>query len=352
MLGLNLYKRVLLVFLFVLLSQCITEFDPRLTDQNPKLVVDGLITNQPGPYSVRLSYSSAYNNKPILGFFPFQAQVYIKDDTGAEELLRYTSNGYFKSETNGIRGVAGRQYWVSIILPDGTEYESAHELLNPVPQIDTIYSIYQELNAGFMRGKFEIFLDTSDPPDEINYYRWSWSHYESKTVCDITYDFPPLTKVSWGCCVPCWSFIKCEGCINIGSDRLINGKKISRQYLLDVSYNSVDPYYLLIEQQSLTKNGYEFWEKVRSQVTNSGGVFDTPPIAIKGNVTNVNNPDEKVLGYFGASSVYYKYFYVNRLSVGKPPYGQQVGPPPILRSCKPCIEEFSVTAKRPPGWKD
>ncbi|MDZ7646270.1 MAG: DUF4249 family protein [Cytophagales bacterium] len=71
------------LFLLVgLLAQCITEFDPELNEVNTKLVVDGLITDQPGPYQVRITYSAPYNNNEAFAGSPAQAKVYIKSDGG------------------------------------------------------------------------------------------------------------------------------------------------------------------------------------------------------------------------------------------------------------------------------
>lgn len=345
---------VTLFLLVGLLAQCITEFDPELNAVNTKLVVDGLITDQPGPYQVRITYSAPYNNTEAFAGSPAQASVYIKSDSGEEELLKYTSNGFFTTQATGIQGIVGRQYWLTIVLPNGTTYESIPELLQAAPEIDTVYTEYQELNAGFLRGKFKVFLDTYDPAESANYYRWSWTHYITEEICGYTYEFqsPFLIKIPWGCCEPCWTKSKCVGCINIGSDKFINGRKLAGQHLVDVPYNSLDPYYLLIEQQSLTKSAYEYWWKIRSQVSNSGGAFDTPPIAIKGNLKNHNDPNEPVLGYFGASSIQYKSHYVDRRSIGKIPFGQPKAVQVPQRFCKPCLESFFNTSKRPLGWID
>ena len=87
----------LLVFLALGNSiQCVTQFDPELTKDITKLVVDGLITDQPPPYQIRVTYSAPYTNDvTIFGRSPAQAKISIRDDQGGIEELRYTSNGNF-----------------------------------------------------------------------------------------------------------------------------------------------------------------------------------------------------------------------------------------------------------------
>lgn len=348
-------------FLLAIMLSCITEFDPELHNDSPKLVVDGAITNQPGPYLVRITYSAPYNNdKSIFGRSPADARVEIHDDVGTVEVLRYTSNGYFTSSATGIRGVAGRKYFISILLANGRRYESLPERMAPTTPIDSVYAEYEEL-TGIFSGNFKVYLDTSDPGDEENFYRWNWAHYEIRTTCKVTYEPPPPgsgglvapRRVEWSCCDSCWTIARCEGCINISSDRLVNGRKIVKQYVTEVpfKYSTLTPYFILVQQQSLTRTAYEFWNKARGQLSNSGGIFDTPPVPIQGNLFNVDDPEEQVLGYFGASAVRYRPYYLNMRIPGVPPNDHlpKEGP---KRYCKPCEESYLTTGERPIGWKD
>lgn len=84
------------------------------------------------------------------------------------------------------------------------------------------------------------------------------------------------------------------------SDNLFDGNSIHQPIVL-IPFFSGTKYLVTIEQQSLTKSAYDFWELVDEQNNNVGSVFDTPPARIRGNLYNVTNPDDVVLGYFGAS---------------------------------------------------
>jgi hypothetical protein len=54
-----------------------------------------------------------------------------------------------------------------------------------------------------------------------------------------------------------------------------------------------------LEQISVSLEVYKFYQLVRQLTQGTGGLADTPPSAIVGNIQNVSNPDEKVVGYFG-----------------------------------------------------
>ena len=87
------------------------------------LVVDGLITNAPGPYLVKLSRviktsDSYFKNPPY-----FAKSVTILDNEDNSEKLVQTDDGVYATDPNGMRGVVGREYRVRIELPDGNIFE-------------------------------------------------------------------------------------------------------------------------------------------------------------------------------------------------------------------------------------
>ena len=52
----------------------------------------------------------------------------------------------------------------------------------------------------------------------------------------------------------------------------------------------------------MTQNAYNYWFEIDEIANNVGGLFDTPPATIRGNIYNINDESELVLGYFEASA--------------------------------------------------
>ncbi|HRE67182.1 MAG TPA: DUF4249 domain-containing protein [Cyclobacteriaceae bacterium] len=338
------------VVIYLLLISCISSYEPKLEPDSPKLTVDGWISDQPGTYTITLRYSSPYiNNEIVFTRYAENASVTITDDAGGETQLTYEGTGKYQTSPT-FAGQAGRSYVLNIMLQDGTFYQSQPEMLKPVPPIDTIYTSYKELSKGFLRGEFSVFFDFMDLAGTKDYYQWDWTHYKLEQYCHITpshsneYDF-----LVANCCGPCWSIDRCYGCINIFSDTYYEDKKISRVPVLKIPYDSKAPYFVQIRLKSLTESAFKFWYIVSEQINNSGGIFDKPPVTIKGNIVNVNNPNDQVLGYFGASAIYEVPIYIDRSKIDKPPYGTAY----IYRERPICIE-CSVgpyrTDRQPTGW--
>jgi hypothetical protein len=100
-------------------------------------------------------------------------------------------------------------------------------------------------------------------------------------------------------------------------------------------------YSLLVKQFAINKDSHNYWSQMRSQTTDAGGLYETQPAQLQGNIYNVNNPNELVMGYFDVVSISEKRIFV--------------GPYPFLFSDIGCglwiIESKADFGDIPMGWK-
>jgi hypothetical protein len=296
---------------------CIDPVDFSKGDDSESLVVDGLITTEPGPYVVYLSRTTDYNSFYSSVERVKDAIVMISDDLGNVELLTETYlHGIYETDPDGIRGVPGRYYTLEIETPDGKHYESAPELLSPVPEIDTIYykrQILQELDdRSMMRNYdgFQIYIDFSDPENEINYYMWSWTGtHEVHTQPWSYFNIRKRRPAPKDCCATCW-VTESNGDISVFADGFSEGSRISAKPVAFVriinsnqSRHFRGKYHMELQQLSLTEEAYKYWSVIETQISSSGSIFEPPPVAISGNITNCDDPEDVVFGYFGASAI-------------------------------------------------
>lgn len=335
--------------LFIFFS-CISEFDPKVENETPKLTVDGLITDQPGPHKVTLRYSTPYVNDETV-FFRFEdgADVTILDELGNEVNLVYTKAGEYLTDPNFV-GKVGSSYTLKIELPDGRLYQSFPEELRSVPPIDTVYTSYEEFSGSFLRGEFSVFMNFVDPASTKDFYQWNWTHYNSEKYCRIFTSQEYGVYIATQCCDSCWSIVECNSCINLLSDNFYNGSKVTGVPILKVPYDSKEPYFVQIRLKSITESAYNFWKSVSEQIGNSGGIFDKPPLTIKGNIFNAVNPDEQILGYFGASAISEKPIYIARDHISKIPFGVINPRYTELSGCIQCEVGPLRTDQTPKGW--
>ncbi|RYC70926.1 DUF4249 domain-containing protein [Spirosoma sordidisoli] len=341
------------IWLF-LLAGCVTEYQPETLSLPPGLVVEGQVTDQPGPYTVRLTRTGDYSNQ---GFNLLEqgATLTIEDNAGNRETLTEVAGGTYQTKANGLRGLAGRRYKLTILTKAGKRYESDAELLTSAPPILKAYAEYRnEAIAGTAnrRQGWDVYIDTQDPETSGNFYRWDWVHYEPVSACARVVENPRTNAYhDLYCCTFCWDIERCYNCLNVNSDASINGKVLSRQLITRVPFTSTQPYYLEIEQQAISQGAYTFWKSVRGLVNNTGGLFDPAPAMVQGNIRNTADAAEPVFGYFGATGISVVPLRVNRSDVqGAPPAQPQL----LFRSppdpCFPCENSPYRTSVTPRWW--
>ncbi|MES2838643.1 MAG: DUF4249 domain-containing protein, partial [Bacteroidota bacterium] len=304
------------------------------------MVVDGEISNKPGPYSVILQQSSPFGTSDFSPPPP-SAVVSISDNLGNAETLTYMGNGKF--ETNTTQGVIGRTYVLEIKLGDKKVYKSTPQTIKkpiPIDKIYTEYVPYKGYPNVFIGGEFHVYLDTIDPATTGDYYRWNYTNYDPIDYCLATAQIKETgpDNRQYICCEPCWAVNYCVGCIYLGSDQYNNGKKINRQFIGKFPYNTVFSTFLQVEQKVLTKENYIYWKEIDGQINNSGGIFDTPPANIHGNIYSETDSNEQVLGFFAATGIVTVPYRVEKKADGFNPVIPSRLNFITQKECKPCVE--------------
>lgn len=114
------------ILLLLILNSYITQFIPQMNERQEFLVVEGLITDQAGPYTVKLSKTRPLGTrsevKRVRGSF-----VTISDDLGNRYKFSETVTGIYVSDQAEFRGMTGRSYTLHInanIAINNHKYES------------------------------------------------------------------------------------------------------------------------------------------------------------------------------------------------------------------------------------
>lgn len=332
-------KRISVIILSISLSflKCEEPLKLDIVKGTDLLVVDGLITDQPGPYTVILSRTNEFGTQdrsPLEN----DATVTIWDDSGNSEILEQVSEGAYQTEESGIKGEIGRSYWITITTANGEEYQSVPEPLVAVPAVDSIYAEFIEEPLVEIDGH-QFFIDLFDPAEEENYYRWTW-----ESVTPIMTRRPRRAGPLF-CCNVCFKTTIDNLGFNVFSDQFINGNKLVRHPIHLAPYRTNEKYLLRVSQYSLSSAAYEFWNNLREQSESVGSIFDTPPAPIVGNVKNLQDSKKNALGFFGASALVKVKLRIDRGRNGEPFRNPQrfVGE-------GDCRVTFNLPVEPPPDW--
>ncbi len=364
-----------LTILVILISgACIDPFHLNVGGNSKLLAVDGMITTAPGPYAVKLVWSSNVGNILAQAVPVSDATVTLFDNQGLKEKLSYQDSGVYKTSASGIQGVAGRTYHIEITTADGQRYSSIPEYLAPPGTIDSLYFEFKYGEA--------IVNGVPIPADGFNIYvnakgnstqsilRWRWQGtYKVFTHPELEYSKFPLMPEPYAP-APCSGYIcidtiplkcfavrqvspcKCCTCyitqyqdVPFLSDNLFGGNTFEKYRVAFIPFatrNFFEKYYLQVQQFTLTTNTYQFWKLVQSQITGATNLFQPPIARIKGNIVSTSG-STSALGIFSACGVAQKTIWIYRNDV---PY--TFSDPIIRESCQ--ILDPTSTIQIPPFW--
>jgi hypothetical protein len=299
-------QQILLLSFLVLLYSCVVPFIPDTGEDKDLLVVEGLITDQPGPITIKLSKSRPLGlksvAKPLLG-----CTVTISDDLGNYYSLNNSLAGTYVTNPSNFRGVVGRWYTLHIIsnaAKNNLRYESLPVKMLPVPPIDSVFyekmTIKESDEYSTAQEGCQIYLNTTDPSNQCKFYRWEYTE-----TWEFRLPYPVKNKVCW--------ISNNSDLINIKNTSVFEEDRINR-YPLNFISNVTDrlsvKYSILVNQYSLNEDEYIYWEKLQNISEQTGGLYDIIPSAIASNVYCIDDPDEKVLGYFSVSANSYKRIFI------------------------------------------
>lgn len=402
-------------------AACVDPLDLTLRGTVNVIVVDGTVTNLAEPQTIKLNRSKADPLTGRFGVLPVtKAIVEVVVDSVEVIACHETVDGTYQLPGD-FRGRTGHAYQLRFTLPDGTRYGSDQQVMQAVPPIDRVAvafnptSLPPGLYPNRFRAGYDVLVRTQDPPNQRNQYRWDWRLYEKQTWCRSCYQgiyvdtvqqsyfqngvytftlravedcVEPNLKPNadfyndYTCRAPCWEIIH-NYTLNLFGDQLTNGGLLAGRNVAQVPLLTRQPALLELRQSSLTKGAYRYFELFQQQTQNTGGLADTPPTALVGNVRNRANARESVIGFFTASAVATSRSWLDKQDATRLPLGayddagqivlgsdelfyslirRQPAPGPegplftaggpgrTIRA--PCIPGENRTPIKPEGWRD
>lgn len=148
-------------------TSCEKVIDIKTNNSTPQLVVEGNISNTPGPYTIKLSTSVNYDQSNT--FPPVQnAVVKISDDKGNSETLKETTAGTYQTAT--LNGTVGATYSLYIKTTDNKEYTASSTMPAVVPLDDV--KIQHSTFKSSDEDTLEAVVYFTDPKGLGNNYRF------------------------------------------------------------------------------------------------------------------------------------------------------------------------------------
>jgi Domain of unknown function (DUF4249) len=306
----------ILIVLVAFVGSCVDPLNINIDREVNILIVEGAITTKPGPQSIRLTRSAKYGSI-FDGFIrPVQrAEVIIRDSDGINYKLNESPDGpgvYFTDSS--FRPEVGKSYTLLIYTANGNEYTSLPERIVKATKILDLTTAFKKfpLNNGQFSSGIEVYATYEDSPDEQNFSILKNNGTYQTVTFPENYKArdplggPAIIPAPKECCSNCWvNELSADPTIRLNSDNNINGNTITTlaAFIEDDGIRFADKYLVRIEHHTLTREAFQFFKLLKDQISINGDIFDPPPATLRGNMINLTNPDENVIGYFRASDV-------------------------------------------------
>ncbi|MEM9984171.1 MAG: DUF4249 domain-containing protein, partial [Bacteroidota bacterium] len=274
------------LFLGLSLVSCIEEIELDDEDFNSLLVLDGRIT--PEKARVKLA-NTTFNNRnevPIEG-----ATVVVLSQEGQELPLSETKPGLYESRIGTFAMIPGEAYHVRASLRDGRVYRSRPDTLPSVVAEDQV-----SWSVGTDQGR-DVIVVKSEPQYPANqgpvYTLWEFVDAFVQTPTnfpDIFNRLPPNCYI--------------ERKLDLQAVVLYDGSRFQGRSpgSLTIGRLFIDDFFdekhvISVEQYSITRQAFQYWQLAARLLEQDGSLFDPPPGLLRGNVFREDKPEEPVRGY-------------------------------------------------------
>lgn len=377
-------KAIFLLFSpFLFLTGCVEPYVETLKTTTKIIIVEGLLSNETSlsPLLIKESVPSPTGGSNINLISGLKVSV-IVNGTTTINLSEKEEGKYFFDES--FQGIIGNTYQLRFITPDGNNFESKSEKLEDVTPIEKVYNTL-DLKAftdakGVNSPGYNIYVDTKDQAGIKNQYLWQWTLFEKQSTCKTcTGGYYYRTPLPYGACVNdallqrynnifdyvceggCWEIFRSTQLI-ANSDELFDGKTLTAQLVGNIPLFQYTGALLEIKQYGISKEAYNFIKLSQKQGIETGGLADTPPAALTGNISCTNNSAINTSGFFIVGGVNKVRYWLDKKDIfdlklpiigllgGRStkyePSGMSTVRPPLA----PCVNSLTRTNQQPIGW--
>jgi Domain of unknown function (DUF4249) len=299
----------------IVFTRCVKPFTPPvIAADNSYLVVDGTILGN-DTTTIKLSRTRNLSDT-TLASPELQASVMVEDENGNMTALTDNSDGIYKTAAPFS---AGAQYRLRIHTTNGKDYSSDLVELKKTPEIDSLH--WEQNNDIF------IYVNTHDPSNTTKYYRWNFTETsEYHSAYDSYLDFRGDSIVFLDPAdyrYICYQDYQSDRIV-VGTSAALSSDVISRQLITRIpnDYKKISVRYsILVRQFAISAAAYQYWKLLNQNNDETGGLFDPQPSQLTSNIHALQNPEEPVLGYLGASTITTKRLFIkeNELQNRLPP---------------------------------
>ena len=299
--------------LLLLLAGCTDPYLPEVIKSPPSyLVVDGFLNSQ-GITTIKLTRTYAIGSTAAAPPVEAKATAYLEEENGPRTLLREAPAGTYSSPALTLNPTKRYRLYLNTLA--SKQYASDFVPVKNTPPIDAL---------GWRPDNFGLTINVSahDATNATRYYRWDYN--ETWEIVPPYYaNIEYVNHMMRYIAVPnpriCWGNLQ-SSVVQVAKTTEFSQDVVSEHALRKLAISSERlnrRYSILVQQHALTKEEYDYWELLRKNTEAIGGLFDSQPVQLTGNVHCLSNAAETALGFVSAHSMTEKRLFIARNELPK-----------------------------------
>jgi len=305
-------NRVAILMLIIAgLFSCVEPYTPETYGYEEMLMIEGIIFDDPTMMpKVTISRSIPLGGEREYSY-ETGAVVSVECDDGTTFPFGETTAGVYGTYGTPIIPEPGKKYRLMVVTSDQNIYASDYEPYIPPATIDsvTFRAEYTKVSdIGLWEHGLRFYANASSTDDNPVYLRWlldATYNYSAPHICNyrwtgdsIEYYLGPSYRL-------CWEDIEVPG-IFIADSYGMDNNRIANADLNFVSQYGDQlsiRYSLNVIQLSISQSAYEFWYDLKKISDERGGLYETQPFRIRGNIECISDTDSEAGGIFEVAGV-------------------------------------------------
>lgn len=314
----RIYIIVISLISLSLIKSCITPFEPEgIASIDNMIVIEGNIM-QNDTTKVMVSRSLSLNEENKIDYIS-KATVWVESEKGTKYSAKEEKKGGKIQYLINTIGIDPSLEHKLVVLTGGKRYESDFVAIRRTPEIDSIgYSINSDSTG------LTFYVNSHDPQNKTWYYMWSFTEdWEFRSNYLSLFDYNPESMSIFEILMEqnryyCWRKDVSRS-ILIATSNHLNEDRVFRKPLLYVPSGDSRINYLYsmeLAQIAIGADAFRYWENIKKNSDEIGGIFAPQPSEMAGNIRCVTNPSEKVIGYISGAFVVKKRVFFRSQDIG------------------------------------
>lgn len=324
------FSRLILILLIGFgLTNCTDPYKMKTDTFEDAIVIEATITNILEKQSVKVSRTYTFEDfGPV---FEENADVTITDSDGNEYPFVQDNRNYVS--LNAFKAVPGKHYQLTVITSDGKKYVSTQEVLpvdSPLQDVTASVATVDDIRGVEIRAK------SYNPNNTSQFYRFEYeesykviaprwipfkAHLSGPSFYETELTMVPRTEEAQ----TCYSTDKSTDIILLNTRETIEDRvDFPVRFISTQNYIITHRYSILVRQYVHNLHAYNYYKTLRKVSGSDNILSPNQPGYIRGNIKSVNNPNEKVIGFFDVAPVSSKRIFFNYTDLfpgeERPPY--------------------------------